>query len=1549
MAYSSVPTIPEDVPPPASPEQVDSYLPQYALAFGDMRKQTVEMHQHRLRMGQELQMRRELYLQEMQASNQQRNQMLTNSISRGDVSFGEALVKGSIPTIPEGIVTETLAAENGAAINNSDSPEFPIGDKDIKTNAAALAIQNKLGEAFAELPSFAKDDEEGKILKNAKTVGLWSAYILEMMIPLRYSIGTADDIGDVVLPGTHTKEESKAFWKSIADSKSPDETNAQVDIWFNKAKERFPNNPLAFVSYLMESMMTSQTENSDAIKVFAKETLKTEDGQEVKSFLPDFWKPNSVLDAEFSSTFTDELFINSLNLLDIAGLGSTARLIPRLAMHVMGGRAAAQIAARAAEGAAVANVGGPALRSNLSLVPSTLDIIPEVQTQIDGIRNLGMTALEDRVISQRVLPTGEVAEKILDKTKGEYGNRLVNSKFVTTEAGDTQLEVIVGTPRGNGFATLEAANKANARSNNVYEVVNGAEFGLRGHYLKATRSVDEDGWLKGEQLAELEASNQLNTGWFSKRFKGNIGAGTDFGRYVWSPSVTAIYRSTKEAVSAGFEKAKLGVVVERMLTPLESLSRSKQNTVREAIQYGKLQPSRLQEGATGRWLDYGELDRFYRTKYGRGVTNEEATGYYAYREVSDFAFILGNETERSKMLATGAETWSIKNHAYGTGIIGRRVNAANVADEFTLLAPDGSVVTRAELTEAQLKKFEVIEAYGQAEYKGNRFTHLLVDKNSAFTGGLQRNVLGYTEGGTRNYKDVWFAKQRAVMTLGGREVARNPLTHGVFRTKQQSDEYVLSMNQVVRAYNSMQSDLLKVQRGTLAKTQLEVTGEAERAIQGIDPNMSISKIEDMVEAGDLDLKHPLQTVYDREMLDGFDAPNWERLKNYQRSGKMYYSDRGEHLLQDGEAAPLIDPYTALSNQIGSMVHSNVYKNFAIREVGEWAASFGKNYEIKGLVFPSADELVKYGTWKAPNTPEFNRIRNLAESQRMYVKRVLLQPGTSDLFISQAKSRLAQKLAVSLGDSKYATESMRTGRIVTETSAVQGLRKLAYDLALGFFNVGQFAVQGSAAITAAIMHPLHGSAAVRDYGLIRAAAAADYNSAIVEALGKNLVRSKVFGFKDGEFVKMIEDYRKSGLHLVGRTDTTLDRLGADGLAKGKIANTYDRVRDGMRMPLYEGERLGRIVSFGIARREALDSVRLGEFTEGSAEYYQFIRKTTNKYTLNMMTGMETWWQRNQLTQLPLQFFQYPFKYMEVFLGMNREFTQAEKTRFILGHMFLYGAYGVPLGPETAKGVVAPGYEQLTGKKLNEESYQRLMLGLMNDFTSKMLGSDTAISSTLGSGNFVGEFIKDIYGDNTPIGLVGGVSLAAISKMWDAGSNIAKVWSAVAFNEGMYNASPGLISEATDITMTQLGSVVRSMNNANKAYYLYKYGALLDNRGGIIENDSRYSALLTAAGFRSTTEFKFWDAMESSKAKKERLDNIVEATTKLYIEGNLAYHRDNDAKTMESKFNMAEALVAPLEGQDRLYVIRATRNRGTGSFEETIDRIEKKGGTRYTNGE
>lgn len=1496
------PIIPDPRPDPVSDDMVNMYLPQYNLANQALHEDVIKMQAYRLKMGEERQMRQELYLKELQVTRESRKEMLSNAIDAGDVPFAEALMTREVPTIPLGMATEVAAAEVGAAIKMADTPEFEVTDQDTKDTAIALALNNRLGEVFSRLPQFAGDKDTDKVLKNAKAVGLWTAYIGQLLVPLWYSAAKSEEgsrTRDILLPGTETKEESDRIWNALREAKDYNEIETIINDWATKLEAKFPNNPVALVSAMTESLLTSQSANADAIRVFAKRNLVV-NGETIPSALPEMWESDSIIDFEFDSVLTDEWVLNSFNMLDIAGVGAAVKAVPRVMMRVAGQKAAAQLAA--SEAVRTAETGSKAAGYMTSLRANDLEIIPEVQSEVNKIYALGDAALNDRVIVNRIDNlTGKPVEKVLRNFEGEYGKRLVSSKFVQG-AGDTQVEVLVGNNKGRGYASLKAAEKANERALGVYEIVKGSDLGLDGYLLKATRSVDEAGWLRGEDAAELVAGNEVKAGWFAKMWRrGSVGNESDFGRFFWSPAVTSIYRTTRESVSSSLEKAKLGVVVENMLTPIEKLSRKQKKTLAEIIDYGKLQPSRLEPDATGRWFDYGELDRLYMTKYGRNITKEEATAYYSYKAVSDFAHALGNEVERSKMLAAGAETWRLKNHAFGT-LIGRKVSP-NIADDFSVLMPDGRVVLRGDISADDIKNYDIIEAYGQAEYDGVRFSHVLADKKSSYTGGLQRNVLGYTEGGTRNYADVWFVKQRAVQKISGKDVARNPLTHGVFRTKAEGAKYVEDMTEAVKAYKSYLSDLARIERGALKKRdRAKVITLTETRLQEL--GMSIDEMEEMVSTGRLDLDNPLEVVYDREMMSGFDAPNWERLKTYQRNGKMYYSERGQHLLQDGEPAPLVDPYVALSNQIGSMIHTNAYRNFAIREVGEWAATFGKNYEVKGVVFPSADEMLRYGEWTGPNTPEMNKLRNLAESQRMYVKRVLLQPGASDIFISQAKSRLAQKLAASLGD-KAVPESFRTGKIVTETSPVQSLRTLAYDLALGFFNIGQLAVQGSAALTATILHPIHGAGAVKDYGLIRAAAAADYNPKMIALLDKRLSQSKFFGFKKGEFTKLVEDYRRSGMHLVGRTDATLDRAGA--VSDGERANTaWESIRDKLRMPLYEGERIGRITAFGIARREAQDAVAAGRFAEGSGKYFQFIQKTANKYTLNMMSGMETWWQRNAFTQLPLQFFQYPFKYMEVFLGMNKEFTEAERWRFIIGHMMLYGAYGVPLGPEAAKGVLLPGYEAATGgEKVTEEVYEKTMLGLLDVAIGKMTGSETAAGSTFGSGNFVGEFIKDLYGDNSPIGLSGGIALNSITKISDAFSNAGTLWYAIAFNENMMNVSPEAISEATEITMTELGNIVRSMSNANKAYYLTQYGVLRDNKGLPIEYDSGYNAFLTAMGIRSNLEWKKWDAIESKESRKKRIQEVANMISKLQMEGEMA-RRDGDMDKAKGRMEIASIL-------------------------------------------
>lgn len=1501
------PLIPDAPPDPVSDNVVSTYLPQYSLANQDLQEEAIKMTAYRLKMGEELLMRQELYLKDLQATAANRKELISNAIDNADVPFAEALLTREIPTIPLGMATEIATAEAGAAIKMSESPEFPMNEQDVKYNALALSLNNAFVDVFDKLPKFAGDNDTDKVIKNAKAVGLWTAYLGELMIPLWYSYKTSEE-GDrlkgLIAPGTVSKENATEIWEKF-QSTDLNEVNSAVQEWKANLEKKFPNNPVALLSAMTEALTTSQSDNADLIRVFSQKDLIV-NGQKIPSLLPQVWESDSVLDLEFDSALNDEWMLNSLNLLDIAGVGAGIKAIPKLFMRVAGQKAAARLAAT--EAVRTAGTGSKAAGYMTSLRANDLDLIPGVQSEVDKMTALADTALADRIIVNRVdALTGQPVEKVLRSFEGEYGKKLISAKFVATPQGDTVVETLVGTRKGTGYASLKAAEKANEKAAGVYEIVDGKTLGLDGYFLKANRSVDEAGWLRGEDAVELVKGNEVKAGWFMGMWKrGSVGNESDFGRYFWSPAVTAIHRATREAVSSSFEKAKMGAVVENILTPMEKLSSKQKKVLGEVIQHGKMQPSRLKPNETGRWFDYGELDRLYMTKYGRNVTQEEAVAYYSYKTVSDLAHVLGNEVERSKMFSAGAETWQLKNHAFST-IIGKKVGT-DIAEDFPILLPDGRVVIRGELSADDLKNFDIIEAYGQAEHNGTRFGHILVDKKTSFTGGLQRNVLGYTEGGTRNYADVWFGKQKATSLINGKKVARNPLTHGIFRTKQDGMKYAQTMNAAIEVYKSYLSDVTRIERGALKKRdRLTVTATTETRLQEIDPDLSIEKIQDMVDNGQLDLNNPIEIVYDREMLDGFDAPNWERLKTYQRGGKMYYSERGQHLLQDGEPAPLVDPYVALSNQIGSMIHSNAYRNFAIREVGEWGASFGKYYEVPGVAFPSSDEKLKYGIWKGSNNPEMNKLRNISESQRMYVKRILLQPGQSDIFIAQAKSRLAQKLAISLGD-KNVPESFRTGKIVTEASAVRGLRTLAYEMALGFFNVGQLAVQGSAAITATIIHPIHGVGAMKDYGLIRAVAAADYNPAMIAVMDKRLAKSKFFGFKAGEFTKLVDDYRRSGMHLVGRTDATLDRAGA--VSEGSASTAWQNIREKLRMPLYEGERIGRITSFGIARREAQEAVAAGKFAEGSGDYFQFIQKNANKYTLNMMSGMETWWQRNAFAQLPLQFFQYPFKYMEVFLGMNKEFTEAERWRFIIGHMMLYGAYGVPLGPEAAKGAALPGFEAVNGRKPTEDEYEGIMLGLMDTAIAKMTGSETAAASTFGSGGFIGEFVKDLYGDNSPIGLSGGIALNSITKIGDVFADAGKLFYAVAFNESLHNASPELISEATVLTMTELGNVIRSMSNANKAYYLYKYGQLRDNRGGVIESDSGYNAFVTAMGIRSKLEWKKWDAIESSKSKKERLQEIANKISKLQQEGE-TFRRNGEIAEAEGKMKVAAALYMGIE--------------------------------------
>jgi hypothetical protein len=745
------------------------------------------------------------------------------------------------------------------------------------------------------------------------------------------------------------------------------------------------------------------------------------------------------------------------------------------------------------------------------------------------------------------------------------------------------------------------------------------------------------------------------------------------------------------------------------------------------------------------------------------------------------------------------------------------------------------------------------------DYNGVEITHILSADADVSTTGLKSRVIGYTEGGTRNYLGTWFAKSKRTGVWKNKNYAKAPRVHGVFDDASKGEAYVKQMNDIRDIYNQYKKDAKAVEAGKNFVSVDELRALASVNIEKIDSGMSLSKLEQMIAEDGFDPTQELKLVFDREALPNEAGPNFERLQTYQRKGKLYLSERGDHLLSDGEKAPLLNPFVALSNQMGSVIQTVAYKNFMLREVGEWALSFRDFYKVPGVVIPTSDEMLKYGIWIGENSPDANRIKNIAESQRMYIKRMLLQPGTSDIYFNQLASRNAQKMARLFNESRF--ESVRTGRLVLDSNVTQSLRSVAYHATLGFFNLGQLVMQGAAAVTATIIHPIYGAQAMGDYAFLRAAMFFDDDAKVVAEIDRTL---SFFKIKEaGAFTDLVKEYRKTGLHMVGRTDTVLDKSARAKFTKASKA--LDAAGTLLLAPVYEGERIGRIVSFGVARREALDQVTKGVFKQGTPEYYNYIRYTTNKYLLNMMGGMESWWQRNKIASIPTQFMQYPFKYAEVFIGANKQFTPAEQLRFIIGHTFMFGAFGVPFGPELAKVAASMGKESIS-----QEEYETIILGAGNEMLNQLLGTDAAYSLTLSSGDFAGRFLNDLYSDGKPVSVVGGISYSLLSRTTGALGNLWRVWSGVIGNENFHEG----IKDPTIESLTQLGSILRSASNATRAYYVYKYGVLLDGRGNPVDAQTKHSALLTAMGIRSLSEFRSWDLKESKKNREERIYEIAQ---------------------------------------------------------------------------
>lgn len=1552
----------DDPKPKVSRTLSEIYALQYSLAENALDDASIQNNQYRIEEGQEPSMRDSLAFKLQKEQLALKDTMLSKALENGDVDTAENLIKIGIKPVPKPIVTETVAVESAAAMRFVDLDQarfeyqIPEEQRVVKNSeeTRVLAIMKAFGDASDLLPDFTDPavpmGEVDRALADFVTSGKYVTDFVNMLIPFSYPAQIAGAEGnvdrnavwDILAPGTQMRQEAEFLWSSKTD----EEFASRLESFSAKLKDAVGYNPLMYFTALYEGVFTSQSENPELLKLLAMSEIQ---GQ--ANPLPELYSPTKkqnqfTIQATKARTgltikdeapsldalLNDEYVQNALNMFDVASAVSTAAKTGPLVAKFFGNKAYQRAIVKAGLEAAADPKGPRTLRNLVSLSPDDAGIAPGVKAELDTLYAKAEAAMADRLVAARVRPTAAQVEEEVAVIKNDYGSEFVGAKY-TQEGLQQEMRIYLGRKEdGSAYSTEVSATEFGNSLGGDFTVVRNPNG--EGFLVEVRRSVNETGWYSGSLVEDVRAEGASRTKLFKaidrwKKAKGwetQVAAEKGLRGYFWSPAVIAIRRATTEATSAAFEKAKLSAMVDDLLTPITKLNSGQQENLAEIINYGKTLPSRNDPEATGRWLSYNELDTKYYSMYGKGITDDEYVAYKSYQLVSDVAYDLLNEAERASLLAQGMNTWKFKEGAIDS-VIGEQVkNKGSISTEARILTQDGRILgvdEAAGLLEEENNT--LIRVNGAMDYNGVEITHVMSAKTDVATTGLQLRVLGYTEGGTRNYFGTWFAKSSRTGKWKNTTFAKAPRVHGVFADVVKGEKYAKRMNSVGDIYNQYLKDAKLIESGRSAGSLDELRALTTVKIEEVDPKLSLSKVEDMISKDDFDPSEKIQIVFDRDNLPGETGPNFERLQTYQKKGKLYVAERGEHLLEDGEKAPLLNPFVALSNQVGNVVQTVAYKNFMLREVGEWALTFRDFYKVPDVVMATSDEMLKYGVWIGQNNPEANRIRNIAESQRLYIKRMLLQPGTSDIFFAQATNRIAQKIARTFNDSKY--ESLQTGRLALDANVVQRIRSATYHASLGFFNLGQFVLQGTAAMTAAMIHPVYGAAAIGEYFPLRMAMLFDDDSRVVANLDRML--SSAPGtkalYKKGDFAALVNEYRRSGIHMVGRTDPVLDRA-----ARASFTSTSRAFEAGgklMLMPLHEGERIGRIVSFGIARREAMEQVTKGVFKQGSAEYYNYIRAMTNKYTLNMMSGMETWWQRNKIASVPTQFFQYPFKYAEVFLGVNKQFTPEEQLRFIIGNTFMFGAYAVPFGPELSKVAASIGKEDIS-----QEEYERIVLGAGNELLNTLFGTEAAYTLTMAGGDFAGSFITDLYEDGKPIGIAGGVSYTFLTKTWGNLANLWRIWSAVARSENLHE---GVVEEATVKSLTELGNIFRSASNYTKAYYVYKYGVLLDSKGNPMDADTKHSALLTALGIKSLSEFRTWDIKESKKDKEKRLYETATLYAKYMSDAEIAYEQDKDVDKYIQKLEFAKLFnpgTDELEVNEIIRIANPIINRDTEAFLE-----------------
>lgn len=1055
--------------------------------------------------------------------------------------------------------------------------------------------------------------------------------------------------------------------------------------------------------------------------------------------------------------------------------------------------------------------------------------------------------------------------------------------------------------KGRGYSTKSNANRAALETykfkKGVFEIVSD-DSGL--HFIELRRHVTETG--KGISAQAYSPSDFMKIGLWK--------------RYVLSADATL--ESVTRSAGHLSATAQAGIQAEygRLLKNLKGLNKGQRNNLELALKRSE---------ADQAWMSSGELRSFYQ-RQGVKLTDKETLSYYTLKQLNDLDWHIRNSEVVKELAIRGHRKIYINAPKYDTnkipmnGII--REDIDDVALRTIYDAETGRIYRKGDMTRTELDRFKSLEykiiepsSVDPRAFRNERVQYILV-KDSHFSDTILDPIqLPYVAGGHRNYAGNWFIKQarRIVSTDGERITYLRPFTHNTGESLKELEKHADKLEQVRQVY---------VKEGTSI-------AEKDRDIRAIIPDLDYAAIKSLEDSGRFATDTPFVVVRDREIPDMLPEDTGARgarayehddmpgaIDWYQSDGRMYYGHKGNTLPDiQGNAAPLVDPYTTASKAMNNSLRLLAFRNYQFKSVERWVQTASE----KGLLLDEGARLeTPYTRFKNSKIDLSKPDAEFMETQRQHINALLGQKTKSGERWEQKMLEWGEFLNRDMGLTK-------PGNFIIDHRSrdpITAMRGFVFDAKLGFFDVSQLLLQTQTSFAAASIDPINGFKAFRSAPLLRMALI-NGTDEVTTYLAKN--GEKLTGTSFKEFEEMVSILKgNSGITNIGTELSIIDDLSTPQILNNAGLRGMQALRQKGRMFFFEGERINKITGFAMAykRWRKVNPNKSVRRQDGSFDpnIIEELTEDTNTFSVNMTRASNAWWQRGVLS-MPTQFASYQARLLELMLpkklGGSRALTTAEKTRLAIGQVLFYGSATVPpvLGAKTlyenAVGEVAP--DGLIEDTLQDGFWDTVFFPILSE---TVLGGPANTDFASRAGLFGNEsLITEMWDPEVKFwDLAGGAVFTTGNDFLDAFSQMSRL--------AYLQNTKDVIPVTTDI-INDIASITSTWSRADRGRFAYLTGFYMSKSGRLLAELNPQEAVLVAFGIPIKQVNDYYDAALDVGDLKRQDAVVAREMRRLQIDASSLFARGEDEKAAR-KMSLSRIILMTHTGEDPLKMDRILKS-------------------------